>query len=168
MVISHQELKVFANNPKNKIALGKCCRNSYKLYNNFKNEGVIMYYGTADYYNDGEFVQTVNHYWNVVKMSSTKKNSVQIIDIYNYKKNTNDEYRNHKGIEEKIEVFKEFYKINERLTRQSNINNRLNQRYIFTDKSLHTIIAPPASNKYLIFLLLQWGKIITKLTEKIR
>jgi hypothetical protein len=114
-MISYCEITSFANNVRNKVRLGQCTRSAYKFYKLYANTGVSIYHGLADYYVNGEFVKTVDHCWNAI---SADRKPVQVIDVYNYKANTGDEYRNHSGVEWDIYLFEEFYKTSLRLRRR--------------------------------------------------
>lgn len=119
-----QEITAFANNPRNRIMIHMCARNAYKFYKMYKNEGACIYSGTADYYEGGVFIKTVNHYWNVINyIKPTGECYLKLVDIYNYKLYTNDVYRNHIGKQEHIDIFKDCYRIYERLKRQA-IHNK--------------------------------------------
>lgn len=108
MKISDIQLKNFANNPDNKIELGQCDSNAYKVHVEFQAE---IHVGYVQSLKNGEYSGAMPHYWNVKKYRSTSGEEIeQLIDIYNYKEDKVLTYLNHKGDMQPIEVFKKFVK----------------------------------------------------------
>lgn len=121
MIVTVKDLEFFANDPRNRVALGKCDRNAYKVYKKYCTQGAQIYYGKADYFSEGRFVSRVEHYWNVLTRVDEKGEELrQTVDIYNFKTGTSDEYRNHIGERESFEDFKTFITTVLRLIRRAN------------------------------------------------
>lgn len=103
MKIFDSDLKSFANNPENRIELGQCDSNAYKVYVRFQAE---IHVGYVVYLKDGKYSQPTPHYWNVKKyISDSGREAEQLIDIYNYKKDKILVYLNHNGEMESLEYF---------------------------------------------------------------
>ena len=109
MTISRMQLEELANG--SDIEFSKCEKNAYRVYEIFKNLGVTVYLGKADFYKEGKFHSTTEyHFWNVLKKKSSEGiDFVQIIDIYNYKSDSNNKYLNHSGSEQEIDNFIKHY-----------------------------------------------------------
>lgn len=126
MKIQRSEFEEFANDPRNRIDYGQCARNTYKFYKSHLHYGVKIYYGSADYYRDNKFISKVpHHYWCVIMPTKTNDNATfTVVDIYNFKLNINDEYRNHTGQVENFEDFQQHIESNYRILRQSLLQQR--------------------------------------------
>jgi hypothetical protein len=108
MKISDSELKSFANNPKNRIELGQCDLNAYKVYTEFQAE---IHVGYAKSHQNGISSVDTPHYWNVKKYLLKSGEEVeQLIDIYNYKEGKTLKYFSHNGEKQSIEDFENFVK----------------------------------------------------------
>lgn len=112
MNITREELQDFVNNPKNEIALGQCVENALKFHQMFKNRGIKIWSGKADYYENDIFKRQLDHAWNVLPIVNQKGEiEIQVIDIVNYISNATSQYCNHIGKEWQIESVKEFLNI---------------------------------------------------------
>ena len=108
MKIPDSELRGFANNPENRIELGQCDSNAYKVYVRFQAE---IYVGYVVCLKDGKLSQPTPHYWNVKRyMSDSGVEVEQLIDIYNYKEDKVLVYVEHNGGPESIEFFEKHIK----------------------------------------------------------
>lgn len=95
MKITESKLIEFANDSNNNIDIGQCDTNAIKVFVKF---GLEINSGEATYIKNSGGKGDAFHIWNVMKFTSKSgQEETKIIDIINYKKNTDGKYSAHRN-----------------------------------------------------------------------
>lgn len=97
-MLTNTNIVEFADSPDNEIELGKCDRNSYRFYQEYRALGALIFKGIADSYKDGILItKGVHHFWNSAPVINNQGQlDTVVVDIYSMKSKRECEYRNHR------------------------------------------------------------------------